>query len=186
MKWLRDVELARQLFPKVTVVPVYSWFIRLGGRVDRALIILPPSEDFETRFLSLSQQLNSMLPSSEAMPGVLKVLFPESMPPDQWPAVIFNQRFEDLTLHQWMLQQQSPSRLWSGDAELSPSQRALGQIGLLDRWDSYALRCGNDWDRLLADGWNGWAAAEGVDFDFPDVRRIAPAPSPKPGCASLK
>ena len=176
-QFLQEVETARQLFPKVMILPAYPWLIRAAGLTDQAMIILPPGDDFRARFLDLGERLSastSNAPISETAGLVLHALCREDTPPSQWPAIIFNQRAEGTALHRWAVEQSPPDRLWSPGSGRTASQRVFGQIGLLDRWDQAEMFSGGDWDRLLADGWNAWAAAGGVDFELARTQRLKP------------
>lgn len=173
-QFLQDVKTAGKLFPAVLVIPAFPWLIRSGEYSDWAMVILPPGDDFPARFAELTDRLTSNLPVSDAMGNLFDALFGDKTPPSQWPAVIFTQRQAGVTLHRWAVKHHSPQQLWSLDAKLSPGQRLIGHVGLLDRWDSYDIRCSNEWDQLLADGWNAWAAADGIDVDVPASPRVKP------------
>ncbi len=165
--FLQDVETARQVFPKTLILPAYAWKIQAPGFTDQATVILPPSDDFHSRFLHLPVQLappDSRAPLSESASLILEALCPESSPTSRWPAVVFNERPEGTELQRWAMGHHPPDALWSFGPARTPSQRSFGQIGLLNRWDQVEVFAGGAWDDRLAEGWNLWAASGGIDI----------------------
>lgn len=174
-RFLDEVAAAQQAFPKTIVLPGYSWLVRTTGVSGRATILIPPGADFTSRFLELPKKFvkpGSDISTAEALSRTLRNLCPDAAPVESWPVIVFDQFRDGSTLHRW-----SVEHLGHGDLWRSTGQKplpALGQFGLLDRWDQSDVRSGGEWDQLLADGWNAWAAAEDLDMVRETSARFKP------------
>ncbi len=163
-QFLQEIEGVRAAFPKIIVIPVFAWVVRTQRESAQAMIVLPPGDDHDRRFVELPSQLirtGAGTSASNAVGQSLRILCPADRPVDEWPVLLFDEAQPGVDLHAWAVEHFTPGDLWSDPKK---AQRSIGQFGLLDRWDPAELRSGGDWDKLLAQGWNSWAAAESLEF----------------------
>lgn len=161
-RFLTELDSARSVYPKLVVLPAFTWIFRAAGESSRITLILPPGDDLAERLTALPSMLieaDSETTSASALAQSLEKLCPADKP-DVWPIVIFDHLRDERPLHDWAVEPHAADTLWRS----KPGVAAIGQIGLLDRWDATAIRSGGGWDQLLQSGWNAWAAADTLAF----------------------
>lgn len=164
-RFLEEVAAAQKAFPKTIILTGYSWAIRAAGVNGRATILIPPGPDFTARYLDLPKQFvkqGSDTTTAQALSKTIQNLCSDDVPVEQWPVIVFDQFRDGTSLHRWSVQHLDQTDRWSQAGQ--PARPAVGQLGLLDRWDQSDVRSGAGWDLLLADGWNAWAAADDLDL----------------------